>query len=245
MGGKLIKIVDYFNFNLPNLFFAFLKIKKIYRKRIVWLDNASKENLQKSMPNNNGLSYSPVVKGSVNRLYFNQEIGIYLYIFRDVVLNSHSSNFLLANENVLIVERVVSTPLEYSNYSTGIVKLHNDKCALIKLNKKIFYMDNILFMGGNGSFNYYHWLIEIAPKLLYLNNEILFEHKVDYIVCDSRVKEIASFSEILNILLKLQGINIPIIYVDSDNNIKANTVLYVNSFNNIVFNSKKKLSSVR
>jgi len=245
MGGKLIKIVENFNFNLPSLFFVFLKIKKIYRKRIVWLDNESNENLQKSMPNNNSLSCSPVVKECVNTLYFNQEIGIYLYIFRDVVLNSHSSNFLLTNENVLIVERVVSAPLEYSNYSTGIVKLHNNECALIKLNKKIFYMDNILFMGGNGSFNYYHWLIEIAPKLLYLSNEILFKHKVDFIVCDSKVKEVASFGEILNILLKLKGINIPVVYVNNDKNIKANTVLYINNFNNIVFNSKEKLSSVK
>ncbi len=245
MGGKLIKIVENFNFNLPSLFFVFLKIKKIYRTRIVWLDNESNENLQKSMSNNNGLSCSPVVKDCVNKLYFNQEIGIYLYIFRDVVLNSHSSNFLLTNENVLIVERVVSAPLEYSNYSTGIVKLHNNKCALIKLNKKIFYMDNILFIGGNGSFNYYHWLIEIAPKFLYLSNEILFKNKVDFIVCDSKVKEVASFGKILNILLKLKGINIPVVYVNNDKNIKANTVLYVNNFNNIVFNSKEKLSSVR
>jgi capsular polysaccharide biosynthesis protein len=245
MDLKLIKIIEYFKFNLPNLFFFLLKIKRIYKKRIVWLDNVSENNLQKLMSNDNCFSCSPLVRGDINKLYFKQDIDINLYIFRNVVLNSHSSNFLLMNENVVLVERVVSAPVKYSNYSTGVIKLHNSEYALIKLKRKTFDLNNILFMGGNGSFNYYHWLIEIVPKFLYLNNKTLIENEVDFIVCDSKVEEIASFSRILNILLEVNGIDIPVLYVKNKKNIKAKTVLYINNFNNIVFNSKEKLSSVK
>ena len=98
-------------------------------------------------------------------------------------------------------------------------------------------MNNILFMGGNGSFNYYHWLIEIAPKLLYVNKEILIEHDVDFIVCDIKVEEVASFSRILNILLAENGVNTPVRYVKNKINIQAKTALYINNFsylNNIM-----------
>ena len=242
---KLIKIIEYFKFNLPDLFFLLLKIKRIYKKRIVWLDNVSKNNLQELMSNDSCFSCSPIVRGSINKLYFKQDIGIYLYVFRNVVLNSHSSNFLLTNENVMLIERVVSAPVKYSNYSTGVIKLHNSEYALIKLNRKTFYMNSILFMGGNGSFNYYHWLIEIAPKLLYVNNKILIEHEVDFIICDIKVEEITSFSKILNILLAENGVNTPVRYVKNKINIQAKTALYINNFSNIVFNSKEKLSSVK
>ena len=132
---KLIKIIEYFKFNLPDLFFLLLKIKRIYKKRIVWLDNVSKNNLQELISNDSCFSFSPVVRGSINKLYFKQDIGIYLYVFRNVVLNSHSSNFLLTNENVMLIERIVSAPVKYSNYSTGVIKLHNSEYALIKLNR--------------------------------------------------------------------------------------------------------------
>lgn len=146
---------------------------------------------------------------------------------------------------MVLVERVVSAPVKYSNYSTGVIKLHNSEYALIKLNRKTLYMNNILFMGGNGSFNYYHWLVEIAPKLLYVSNKTLIEHEVDFIVCDSKVEEIASFSRILNILLAENGVNTPVRYVKNKTNIQAKTALYINNFNNIVFNSREELSSVK
>ena len=56
---KLIKIIEYFKFNLPDLFFFLLKIKRIYKKRIVWLDNVSKNNLQELMSNDSCFSCSP------------------------------------------------------------------------------------------------------------------------------------------------------------------------------------------
>ena len=43
---KLIKIIEYFKFNLPDLFFFFFFIKRIYKKFFVWLVNVSRNILQ-------------------------------------------------------------------------------------------------------------------------------------------------------------------------------------------------------
>jgi capsular polysaccharide biosynthesis protein len=56
-----------------------------------------------------------------------------------------------------------------------------------------------VFLGGNGSFNYYHWLLEIASKL-YIIDEIKALKGHLPLLVSSSVERISSFHEIVRLL---------------------------------------------
>ncbi|MEB5928169.1 MULTISPECIES: glycosyltransferase family 61 protein [Acinetobacter] len=231
------------DFNLSGFFVTLLKLKKIYIKKIVWLDQLPNDNLQMLAGDERCVSYSPQLPEQQELFKFTEK-SIQLYKFDHVLINITSSCILLRANNKMIVERVEEAPIEYSDYSAGFVKKHNSDTALVRLNQKRIKMNNVLYLGGNGCFNYYHWLIEIIPKLLYLNNDILAEYQIDSILCDISAQRIESFGKILNIILTEKGIDLPIKYVNRKNDIELQRILYVNNFNNLVFNSKIRLSGV-
>jgi len=53
-----------------------------------------------------------------------------------------------------------------------------------------------VFLGGNGSYNYYHFLVELAPKLLYLE---MLEDSIPVLVPPA-VERVAQFRELLELL---------------------------------------------
>ena len=86
--------------------------------------------------------------------------------------------------------------------------------------------------------------MEIAPKILFLSNQVLDEYPVDCIVCDASVENIESYRKILNIILKAAKIDLPIVFVNKYQEVFAEEVLYINNLNNVVFNNQNKLSSL-
>lgn len=138
--------------------------------------------------------------------------------------------------------------LQYCNYSTGYMKGHNIYHALYKHpsnrnNKKLF--SSALYLGGNGIFNYYHWLIEIAPKLLQIKQELLDRHQIKTLILDESVQTIPSFSKILELFLSASQLQLDIVYGNKFSDIHVNILFYINNTNNIVFNSNHVFSSPR
>ncbi len=243
--NNLLKYIEENNFNISVWLNAFLKLKKIYNTKIEWLDCVGKNNFSILKHNQQVISTSPIIHHSKTQIENNSiHLDICIFKFENVLINMNSSSFFLLDQKKLtvIIERVPQANLCYSNYTAGFIKSHNSSNALVRLNRKIIELDNVLFLGGNGCFNYYHWMIEIIPKLLFISNDLLIKHDIKYILCDDSAKSIPSFQTLLKLVLEHIGINLPVIYVKKDKNVKIKKVFYINNFNNILFNSKKILS---
>lgn len=214
----------------------------MYKKKINWLDSYNESLIYKD--NLTCISCSPDIYNKNQREYLIKKSSIDLYYFNDVVANIRSSNFLFKKNGQLFLERVKDVDDHYTNYATGFVAMHDDKNAVIKFRRKSTYLSNILFLGGNGSFNYYHFLIEIIPKLFFLNSEIVASQNLKAIVCDSSIEQTETLKAAITMVLKFLEIDLPIVYISHKKNIILKKSVYINNFNNLVFNSKYKLSSV-
>ncbi|MEG0603987.1 MAG: glycosyltransferase family 61 protein [Acinetobacter sp.] len=246
LGQKLIDYVERKKFDVSNFFFCLLRLKKIYKKNVVWLDQLGKPYLINTSVDHVCISYAPIVDGidKADEVHYSQS-RVSVYQLKNVLMNIRSSSFLLQDSDVLVIERLLDVPLEYCDYSAGFIRMHNENYALIRLNRKIIKFKKIFFLGGNGCFNYYHWIMEIAPKILFLSNQILEDYPVDCIVCDASIENIESYEKILKTMLKTVNIDLPIVFVNKYHEIYAEEVIYINNLNNVVFNSIKKLSSVK
>lgn len=229
------------NFQVSFVIKILAKMKRISEREIFWLDEA---NARKKITLNECelVSYAPNFGGV--QLNKKTRSKISLYVLSDVVTQIHSSNFIFAKKNKIYIERVIGVDIGFCNYSTGNLIYHNSKKALTRFHHKKVRYKNILFMGGNGSFNYYHWLIEIIPKFLYINDEILSKNNIDCIIFSSDVRKNKSFGEILKAILIDINLNIKIDFIEPNYDIYAENLFYMSTFNNIVFNSKNKLSDV-
>lgn len=82
---------------------------------------------------------------------------------------------------------------------TGHLVGHGRRNALVKQRGELVPAKDGVFLGGNGSCNYYHWLLEIVTKLYVL--PILPEAAGLPLLVSKRVAEIGSFAEILQLLV--------------------------------------------
>lgn len=163
--------------NLRKYFYAFLlgsnnrmyaNIFGLSHQKIIFLDNlqpvkvieeALISNVVSPSINDNKKYYIDVVAPAVG-----------LYTLDNIVVNATSSNFI--TQNNMIIERIPSIDLEYCDYSTGAIVLHDSKkaiCRTVKLNLQ--EINDGIFLGGNGSWNYYHWMTEILPKIEFLKKK--------------------------------------------------------------------------
>ena len=234
-------------FNITYLQKIILKfLKKLEIKKICWLDSLTDYQLHCFQPETDCLIYYPNDKDNIYHQTSVKLPSLYLYYFNNIIINTHSSHLLCDFNDNIIFERVLSANIRYCNYATGFIRYHDDAHALIKYKKyKKYkkYTENIIFLGGNGVYNYYHWLIEIAPKLLFLTQQMLAKYDIKYLVIDESIKNTPSLHAILNLFLSFNNLNIKIIYENKDSIIYVKNLFYINNLNNFVFNSKEKLSS--
>lgn len=242
----LIRYILRKNFKISNVYnFLFKRIKRVEVKNIVWLDQFHHpENiLHTFMSERKVLSYSP--KGIDNKIISTEVIipQVNLYAFDDVILNTRSSHIIQKNTADIIFERLPSANIAYCNYATGFIRHHNDARAVIKYKAGKLSIDKALFLGGNGVFNYYHWLVEIIPKVLLLTPDMLFGYGIDTLILDKAVESSPSLCKALDLLLAHQGIHLNIVYAHHGTQVHVKKLFYINCINNVVFNAQHKLSS--
>ncbi|MDR2251074.1 glycosyltransferase family 61 protein [Acinetobacter sp.] len=236
-----------FNHNFQiNLFLKFLlkRLKNIEIHKLQWIDQ-NKNILKVLKDQSEVLSYSPkffIKENTISKVNIPATI---LYELKNVLIQTRSSHIIYKNSNTPIMERVLDSDINYSDYSTGYIRYHNDEFAAIKHEKKelITLKENTLFIGGNGVYNYYHWLIEIAPKILLLTPEILNQYSIKDIVLDESIKNTPSLKEILDIFMKHKKIKLNTIYINTSKDIFIEKLHYINNRNNFVFNSRNVLSA--
>ena len=136
----------------------------IYRIRAEWLDlnrAAVKETLA---PERAGRSYGPMINGA-QRVADVRLPAVNLYEFSHAVVSAASSSVIV--DGKLIIERVEGVDPRRCNYAEGQIFLHGRRSAFL-LERATQRLDAGIFLAGNVSRNYYHWMIEILPKLQFL-----------------------------------------------------------------------------
>jgi hypothetical protein len=147
---------------------------------------------------------------------------ICLYKFNQATVNINSSSILYNNS--LIVNKG-----ENEKINEGFVQYHDNNYAKISLNN-IEEIQDGLFLGGNGSWNWYHFIIEILPKLAIYDNSVSRTLLVNDVVLS-----IPNMDIILKSLIK--DIKYDIKYLNGNKNYFIKKLYYINNFNNVQFNN--------
>jgi hypothetical protein len=215
------------------LLFVFGLLKSDWRNYkiapVKWMDyeKISKKGLLETK--NNSISVGPKYIGSNKNIISKLEVPeLYYRVFDDGQISANSSSVFLNDE--ILIEKVGNGEQKRFNYSGGQIKMHGDTYALVncKNPKKI---ECGIFLGGNGAFNYYHWLIEIVPKFEYLNDLPSGLKRYPLLIPDY-ARDISSFAEILNIVAKDREV----IYLNPIDVYVVHKLVYIDTPNNLPFN---------
>lgn len=206
------------------------KSEQIELLQIEWFDenkNAFRKTLEPQM---SGHSYGPIIRGSQNiePVIFP---AINLYYFENTRVNPTSSSVIQGKK--IIIERGPFTETQQFLFASGYHIFSQGQNRVITKRQPTQRIEKGVFMGGNGSFNYYHWMIEILPKLEYLKD--IDEEYADFPLLVSKdVENIPTFGEALNRIAK----NRPVITLEQNTSYCVEKLAYINTPNITPFNAK-------
>jgi capsular polysaccharide biosynthesis protein len=143
-----------------------------------------------------------------------------LFQFQNALVEASSSSIVYQN-------KVLVTRSNNERISGGFIKFHNRKDAKIYIDES----ENIesgFSLAGNGSWNWFHFLIEILPKLLFIDKKY-----TDTILVNEFVLTKPTMKEIL-FLLNKEGYKIR--YLKQGVVYKVNNLFYLNDFNHVHYN---------
>lgn len=216
--------------NTINSNFIFNYLKKIFRRnkhkpyslqvQIKDIENYKDNIVQKLIDQNVFKNYLPRFLNTDEQYIETITPEISLYHFTNVQIDLKSSAILLNNE--LIVYRS-----KEERFNEGFISSHNDEEAKIDIKLKPEVLEEGFFLGGNGSWNWFHFLIEIMPKLT------LYKGETNILLVNEIVLEIPSMKKILEILT---GNKYKIKYLNSDKTYYVGNLYYINDFNRVQFN---------
>ena len=198
---------------------------------IEWMDNEKESERRLLQRGGESLSWGPhYIDGSDQSTVKIILHDIYYRRFNKAIISACSSSVVLSEKKVLI-ERVGSGDQSKFSYAAGHIICHGKTNALVRLcdNKVVSHG---IFLGGNGSFNYYHWLVEIIPKFQFLQN--LPKEFLEYpLLVSESAKLIPSFAETLAKVTNGRDIN----YLSSNESYLVNDMIYLDAPNILPFNS--------
>lgn len=191
--------------------------------KLCWLDEETNSVVMTIKKETNGVSVSPKInntyKSEITRIP-----AVNLYHFQGVQCCVRSSSVVCGNK--LILERVPDCDPTISTYATGYIKRHGVRIASIERGKSGDHLDRGIFLGGNGAANYYHWMIEIAPKLEFIS-QLGPEFSEYPLLVDEHVMKTPNFLYALDHLKPLGSRKI--VALTSDTVYSVESLLYITS----------------
>lgn len=226
MASIVKRIVKLLNSNraLSNIF-----LRKIYNFKyypysyIIQIDdieNRKAERIIELEPSLTFTNYYPKFHNQKEKCDTTQTPEIHLYHFNNAVIHIASSSIIVKNQ-------LVTYRTKDERYNEGFVKIHDNDYAKVDI-KNREDIEEALFLGGNGSWNWFHFLIEIMPKLTIYdkkNSQVLLVNDI--------VLKTPSMQKILNIVSKN---NFEIKYLSSEKAYYVKNLYHINDFNHLQFN---------
>jgi capsular polysaccharide biosynthesis protein len=180
-------------------------------------------------PELNGYTYMPMIskRSEAKRIKIP---AVTLSLHKDAEVCPESSSILV--DGVCIIEDIKGVDLNRCDYNSGNIVLHGKKAALIQKSQSSA-IEKGIFLSGNGSFNYYHWMIELLPKLKYI--EKLHGFNDFPLLVSEQLLLVPSFQEALNVMES----NHPVIYLKRNCTYRVGVLAYITAVNVCPFNLRK------
>ncbi|MDX2479905.1 MAG: glycosyltransferase family 61 protein [Desulfuromusa sp.] len=153
------------------------------------------------------------------------------HVFKKARISVLSSSVIL-NDDLVIIERANGPDQDNFNYSSGHILKNGIDSAVVRLgNYKS--IDRGFFLGGNGSFNYFHWIVEIIAK-----SEFFFQlpecfRKYPILVSED-CSTVQSFKETLAVFFG----DTEVVVLKNNLSYVVDSLIYINSPNSLPFNLK-------
>jgi capsular polysaccharide biosynthesis protein len=143
------------------------RFRRLLRVPLEWLDETICAEATAVQARCEGWSYGPQIRARqpIERIDFP---ALARYELRDARVCAASSSILLSDR--LVVERAVGVDPSRCNYAAGHLLAHGRRMAIVAAGPEQT-IDSGVFLGGNGAFNYYHWMIELLPKLKFVEED--------------------------------------------------------------------------
>lgn len=191
---------------------------RIYR--VKWLDGFNgikKQELKGLRP---GVSCSP--RRTVKRLLADVQVpAVNLYCMSNAACFGESSFFL--KEGNVLLERIPIHDGYRCCYSNGMIRRIGYALAVVTRGEERV-IEKGIFMGGNGSANYYHWMVELLPKLEFVEN-LPAEYDRFPLLVDESIAKIPTLHEALICLAKGREV----IFLQSGACYQVGCLLHINS----------------
>jgi capsular polysaccharide biosynthesis protein len=196
---------------------------------LVWMDESTVQKKGLLRRASEGVTYGPHYIGHAQSKERICLPDIYCYVFERARVSVTSSSVIL-NDAQVVIERAIGPDQDKYDFAGGHVIAHRCDMCVVRLRKT----ENIkkgIFLGGNGSSNYYHWIVEILAKLEFLSE--LPEHYQKYpLLVSEDIVRIPSFKESLDVLARGHET----IVLNKELQYVVEELIYINSPNNLPFN---------
>lgn len=145
---------------------------------LAWLDDFSGVPAAHLASAEQALSFGPCIAGRQAEVSVTTP-AVVRYDFSNAQVHVNSSSVLTSDR--LFLERPVAATARRHNLRSGAVVVHGNHFALVR-QWPVEHLEAGIFLGGNGSSNYFHWIVDVLPRLGYLENQGL--HAMPLLVSD-------------------------------------------------------------
>ncbi len=145
-----------------------------------------------------------------------------IYLFENAIINIRSSAII--KDSNIYYERINLN----ERYNEANILCHNQKYAVANILYDVT-IDQGIFLGGNGSWNWYHFLLEILPKALFIK-----QINCKVLLVSEDINKYPTMKEAL--LTFINEEDYKIIFLDTNKNFRVKKLFFVNEVNKIEFN---------
>lgn len=196
---------------------------------LFWMDEAVSHESVLLRRGVKGTTYAPHYLGDVQLIESVNLPAVLYHVFERARVSVISSSVILDDEQV-VIDRAMGPGYKNYNYAAGHIVMHGENTAVVRLRKSRNIKSGI-FLGGNGSFNYYHWIVEILTKLEFLTMLPERYQKYPLLVSEDAVG-IPSFKVTLDLL----GRGREIVVLKRESSYVVDELVHINTPNNLPFN---------
>jgi capsular polysaccharide biosynthesis protein len=183
------------------------------------IQQCDENRLEILFPEKKIICHLPKLENNISKAEETVTPKVAFYKFENATVDADSTAFLYKN-------KLIANRFKDERFNEGFVVYHNQNHAKIRLTN-LSKIKNGFFLGGNGSWNWYHFLIEIAPKLL-----LIEANGIKTILVNEIVLQYSSMQKIIELL----GRKFEIIYLKRHQQYQVEKLYYINDFNHVQFN---------
>ncbi len=196
---------------------------------IIWMDQLTGFEKHLLRHGGDGTSHGPRFVGGGQSCAAVRLPDVGYYIFEDACVAMNASAVIL-QRSATVIERALGPDKERYDYAVGPTIAHDHATAVVWVGTPE-PIECGIFLGGNGSANYYHWLAELLTKLEFLPQLPDRYREYPLLVGEDAIK-IPAFRDTLGLFAK----GCEVIALSNRAMFDVRRLVYINCPNNLPFN---------